>query len=814
MRRRPTDRRHIAGEHLADRAETDHRDGSRRRQRYDLAGTTDADRAGHRAPRDGARYRLKNKLLGRPLHTEQLEEERLGKPTALAVFASDNLSSSAYATEEILRVLLPAIGVAAFALVLPITIALLVVLGFLILSYRQTIKAYPTAGGAYMVTRDNFGLMPAQVAGVALLTDYVLTVSVSVAAGTAALASAFPMFKPYILPIAIAFVIVIAYGNLRGVRESGKVFAVPTYFFIVNMAALIGVGVYKAMFGGLHHVVYTAQQNRDLVSFGHHPTDGLLMGASLYIVLKAFASGGAAVTGVEAISNGVPAFKKPEWKNARQTLVVMGSLLGLMFLGLSWMDSKMHVAPFASGTPTVISQIGKFAYGGGLLGNILYYCLQGGTMLILVLAANTSFADFPRLASFHAGDNFMPRQLTKRGHRLVFSNGIIFLAIAAIALLLVTDARVDLLIPFYAIGVFTSFTLSQAGMARHHIREKEQGWRSGLFVNGTGAILSFVVDVVIAITKFSRGAWAVIIFVPVMVFFLMRLSEQYKTEDEALAADVPKAVAAPVRKRLVVMVFVDRLDLAVARAMQFGRALRPDELRAVHFVIDDHSAETLAAQWREHGLTNLGLELIACPDRRLTRSAVEAVAYELSSGDSEVCVLLPERKFNGAWHHILHDQTAESLSREISRLPHANVTIVPFHFDERGDIEVPEIAAKARSNGKAHTNGPPRRRSTASRSRRRRRSLDAEGTTAIGDVRCRQRVKVRGRVQAIRVQPLGGGSPSLECTIVDETGGLSVVFFGRRRIEGMAIGATVTVDGMAIDHHGRLAIVNPVYDLR
>ena len=769
---------------------------------------------GMELPPDSARYRVKNKLLGKPLHTEELEHERLGNATALAVFASDNLSSSAYATEEILRVLLPAVGVAAFALVLPITIALLVVLGFLILSYRQTIKAYPTAGGAYMVTRDNFGLMPAQVAGVALLTDYVLTVSVSVAAGTAALASAFSVFEPFILPISIMFVIIIAYGNLRGVRESGKIFAVPTYFFILNMGILLSVGVYKAMFGGLHHAVYTAAQTNDLVKFGR-PGDGLLMGAALYIVLKAFASGGAAVTGVEAISNGVPAFKKPEWKNARKTLVVMGSLLGIMFLGLSWMDSKLHVSPFEHGTPTVISQIGKFAYGGGLLGNILYYCLQGGTMLILVLAANTSFADFPRLASFHAGDNFMPRQLTKRGHRLVFSNGIIFLAIAAIALLIVTDARVDLLIPFYAIGVFTSFTLSQAGMAKHHIREKEKGWRSGLFVNGMGAVLSFVVDIVIAITKFKNGAWAVIIFVPVMVFFLMRLAKQYKTEDEALAHDVPKAVAAPVRKRLVVMVFVDRLDLAVARAMQFGRALRPDELRAVHFVIDNHHAEELATEWREHGLTNLGLELIDCPDRRLTRSAVEAVAHELGSGDSEVCVLLPERKFNGAWHRILHDQTAESLSREISRLPHANVTIVPFHFDDRGTLSVADTLAEqagrhGHTDGNGNGNGNGKRNiklaDTAPVAR-------VDDVTSIANVRWRNHVKVHGRIQAIRVEPLGG-SPSLECTVADDTGAVSVVFFGRRQIEGVAIGAVMTVEGMAIDHHGRLAIVNPVYELR
>jgi amino acid transporter len=698
----------------------------------------------------------------------------------------------------------------------PITTALLVVLFFLILSYRQTIKAYPTAGGAYMVTRDNFGLLPAQVAGVALLTDYVLTVAVSVAAGTAALASAFSVFEPWILWISIAFVVVIAYGNLRGVRESGKVFAVPTYFFIVNMAILIGVGVYKAMAGTLPQANYAHANG--LVPFGSKGS-GLLVGAGLAVVLHSFASGGAAVTGVEAISNGVPAFKKPAWKNARTTLVIMGSLLGVMFLGLSILSTHVHPVPYESGSPTVISQIGKQVFGGGPVGDVLFWGLQIGTMLILVLAANTSFADFPRLASFHAGDNFMPRQLTKRGHRLVFSNGIIFLAVFSIVLLLVTDARVDKLIPLYAIGVFLSFTLSQAGMAKHHIREKEQGWRSGLFINATGAFLSGVVCLVIAAFKFKPpgtwiGAWLVIVFVPIMVFFLVKLAKQYEREDHALAHDVPKAVAAPVRKRLVVMVFVDRLDLAVARAMQFGRSLRPDELRAVHFVIDEQSAEHLAEEWREHGLANLGLELIECPDRRLTRSAVEIVAHELGSGDAEVCVLLPERKFNGAWHRILHDGTAESLSREISRLPHANVTLVPFHFDERETISV-GATPEAATNGhlKAHRNANGRGRAKAAADTDQAVSTRPPGATPIGEVRCRQSVKVHGRIQAVRVEPLGG-SPSLECTLADDTGAVSILFFGRRAIEGIVMGATVTAEGMAIDHHGRLAIVNPLYELR
>jgi amino acid transporter len=762
-------------------------------------------------PRDPVGYRVKRKLLGPPLHTEELEHERLGKPTALAVFASDNLSSSAYATEEILRVLVPAVGIAAFALVVPITVAMLVVLGFLILSYRQTIKAYPTAGGAYMVTRDNFGLLPAQVAGVALLTDYVLTVSVSVAAGTAAVASAFPMLTPYVVPISIALVVLVAFGNLRGVRESGRIFSVPTYFFILNMVLLLGWGLFQLMNGGLPEASRGAP---GMLNFGQQG-NGLLLGATLFVVMHAFASGGAAVTGVEAISNGVPAFKKPEWKNARTTLVIMGSLLGAMFLGLSVLASHMHVAPFAEGTPTVISQIADLVYGGSPFGRVLYFSLQAGTMLILVLAANTSFADFPRLASFHAGDNFMPRQLTKRGHRLVFSNGIIFLSVAAIVLLVLTGAKVDRLIPLYAIGVFTSFTLSQAGMAKHHITKKEPGWKFGLFVNGTGAVLSLVVDVVIAVTKFTHGAWLIVVLVPVMVVFLVRLARQYGREDRQLEVDVPAAVQAPVMSRLAVLVFIDRLDLAAARALQFGRSLNPDELRAVHFVVDHQRADELAESWRQHGLANIGLEIVDCPDRRLTRSAMTAVAHALADGQTEVCVVLPDRRYGRFWRRILHDQTAEALARDISRLQHVTVTTVPFHLGE-GERGVGPTVNEFHTDG-AGAAGP---RTPAPAATRGGGNGDGAGVTAtlgtsrvdIADVQWRQRVQVTGTVSALRVQPVSGTS-TLECTLMDHTGGISVLFLGRRTIAGIEIGTKMTVEGMVVEHHRRLAIMNPVYEV-
>jgi amino acid transporter len=762
-------------------------------------------------PPDTLRYRAKRRLLGPPLTTDQLEHERLGNPTALAVFASDNLSSSAYATEEILRVLVPVVGVAAFALVVPITVAMLVVLAFLILSYRETIKAYPTAGGAYMVTRDNFGLLPAQVAGVALLTDYVLTVAVSVAAGTAALASAAPVLAPYAVAISVGFIVLIAFGNLRGVKESGRIFAVPTYFFIANMVALLGIGIARMALGDLPR----AQPHQaGMVHFGG-ATGGLVMGASLYVVMHAFASGGAAVTGVEAISNGVPAFREPAWRNARQTLVVMGTALGIMFLGLSILAGHMQVAPFREGTPTVIAQVGDLVYGGGG-GRLLFYALQAGTMLILVLAANTSFADFPRLASFHAGDNFMPRQLTKRGHRLVFSNGILFLAACAVVLVVATGAKVDRLIPLYAIGVFTSFTLSQAGMARHHVTHREPHWRRGLVINGVGAVLSLIVDVIIAVTKFTHGAYIVVVLVPFMVVFLVRLARQYETEDAELAQDIPEAIAAPILRRHVVLLFIDRLDVAAARAIQYARTLTPDELRAVHIAADPHQADELREAWITSELVRVPLEIVACPDRRITRAAVETVAADLADGETEVTVLMPGRKYRGVWHKLLHDQTADAIVREVSMLPHANVTVVPFHFGatraqarRRAPVDAPVlVAAPAAGDGRdGDGDGGPEDATGPSA------GGNGDGVRPIGTLRWREPATVEGVVRSLRVRPLGD-VPAVEVILADGTGAVSVIFLGRRQVPGIDVGTRLRATGMVGERGGRLAILNPTYRLQ
>jgi hypothetical protein len=501
------------------------------------------------------------------------------------------------------------------------------------------------------------------------------------------------------------------------------------------------------------------------------------------------------VTGAEAISNGVPAFRKPEWKNARSTLVVMGSLLGAMFLGLSVLAAKLHAAPYEEGTPTVIAQVGKLVYGTSAAGHALFYALQAGTMLILVLAANTSFADFPRLASFHAGDNFMPKQLTKRGHRLVFSNGIIFLAAAAIVLVVATGAKVDRLIPLYAIGVFTSFTLSQAGMAKHHLTQREEKWRSGLVVNGIGAVLSLVVDVIIAITKFTHGAWVIVVLVPILVFLLARLNRRYEEEAAALEVDVPAAATARVLRRHVVLVFVDQLDLAAGRAIQYARTLHPSDLRAVHFALDVHHADDLAASWRQLGLSGIPLEIVECPDRRLAKAAVETVALDLADGETEVSVLLPDRKYRGVWGRLLHDRTADAIEREVSKLAHANVTSVPFHLESRRPVETAVAVAPTAVDEVAPRE--PRR--------------DGE-QVAIADVRHREKVTIEGRVRAVRVRPLAD-VPSMECVLTDGSGSLAVVFHGRRDIPGIAVGGRLRVTGTAVDHHGRLAVLNPQYTL-
>jgi amino acid transporter len=748
-------------------------------------------------------YRIKKRLLGPPLVSEQLRTERLGKPTALAVLSSDVLSSSAYATEQILRVLVVAVGVAAFSLTVPVTLAILVVLLFVTLSYREVIWAYPKAGGAYVVSRENFGPNIAQIAGVSLLIDYTLTVAVSMAAGVSALTSAVPSLTPYTVEMSVAFVLLMAYGNLRGIREAGRTFAVPTYLFIANMAVLIGVGLVKEVLGDLHaHSIHTS----GAISSGSQGS-GLLLGASLFIILRAFSDGGSALTGTEAISNAVSIFRPPERKNARSTLVLMSIVLGSMVLGVSLLSSWVHAVPYVSQSPTVLSQVAKFVYGSGGLGTFLYYFLQIATLFILVLAANTSFTGFPFLASFVGEDSFLPRQLTRRGHRLVFSNGIIVLTVVSIALLIATGAQVASLISLYAIGVFTGFTMAGAGMVKHHLTHRESGWRHRLLINGSAAVLSFIVDIVIVVTKFTSGAWLVVVLLPVLVFLFIRLNRQYRNEEAELEEGAPQLAEVPIPRRHAAFVLIDRLDLAAVKAIQYARTLGPDQLRLVHFVLDERAARLLEDEWTRLGMAGMSLELVDVPDRRLRRAVLEMVAEALSVEGTEATVLLPRRIYPQQWTRLLHDRTADSIAETVDRLPNARATIVPFQV------------GKGVSEGQRVP-----RRSPALRpdSRRRVRQVTAGdktgsagvivGTTPIGQVQWRQRARVAGRVKSVSVQP-SSVSPNLLCKLVDPTGGLTLVFPGRRKVAGIEPGARLVAEGTVGEQGGRLAIFSPDYEL-
>jgi amino acid transporter len=633
-------------------------------------------------PRVPQRFRrLKRLVVGTPLSTERLVHERLGKPTALAVFASDNLSSSAYATEEILNVLVKATAIGIFAMVVPITLALLGVLAILLFSYRQTIRSYPQGGGAYLVTRDNFGLLPAQVAGVSLLTDYILTVAVSVSAGTAALVSAFPGLFPFRVLISLSFIIILTWGNLRGLKEAGRMFAVPTYFFIAMMGVLFVVGAYRFATGGLNPVAAN-------VTFAHDE----LKNVGFFVILHAFASGGAAVTGVEAISNGVPAFKSPEWRNARTTLMWMGTLLGIMFLGLSVLTARLHVVPDQTGAKTVLAQVGQAVFGHGAIATVAYFMLQASTMLILVLAANTSYADFPRLASFLAADRFLPSQLTRYGDRLVFSNGIVVLAAFAAVLVIVFQASVTRLIPLYAIGVFTSFTFSQAGMVVHHRREREPGWRRGMVINAFGAVVTAVMTIIIAYTKFTDGAWVILVIVPVALAGLLSVHHHYKEASELLRHGSRRCPMDYPRQRVIIPDTGD--DANMRSALAYAQRVFPTEIRIVHLASPgDDYVEFL----RRPPIGDEVREVVLADGTgsHALKSYVRKVRKEVGPGEV-LNVIIPETVTELGLRHIIRQRRIQRLKAALLAESGVVVTNV-VHHEGYEDLEPGVRAARSAS---------------------------------------------------------------------------------------------------------------------
>ncbi|MET7308146.1 APC family permease [Streptomyces sp. NPDC005134] len=630
---------------------------------------------------DRPAYRIKRHLLGKPLTTERISDEKLSNRTALGVLASDCISSSAYGSEEMLRVLVPVVGAAAFTLLMPVTGAILLVLLLLTLCYSDVVMIYTRAGGSYVVARENFGPNIAQIASVALLVDYIVTVAVQVSAGTNALISLAHLIgggwtglDHLQLPVSVAVIVLLAYGNLRGIREAGRTFALPAYLFMAAVGLVLVVAGARGLTGGLPHADLHAP---GVVPLGT-PGNGWLYGASLFIVLRSFANGGSSLTGLEAISNGISAFREPQGRNARRTLITMSCVLGVLVLGVSTLAHFTHAVPYTDGTPTVIAQEAHLAFGSGPLGMVGLVFVQLATALVLYTGANTPFTGFPFLASFVAADRFLPRVLTRRGHRLAFSNGIIALTVVSVALLLATGASVDRLVALYAIGVFTAFTMAGSGLTAYHLRRREPYRRVKIVVNGLAAVISAAVVLIFAVTKFTEGAWLVVVVFPLGVWALMRINREYRREAAALQSIQAPGADRPRVRRHLVFVLVDTLDLATLKALRYAHELRPDEIRAVHFSIDEAHGRRLAARWEATAATSVSLELVACPDRRLRHAMKELATRTTADGETSLTVLVPRRLYSNALGKILHRGTGEAMAIALEQLPHVAVTILPF----------------------------------------------------------------------------------------------------------------------------------------
>ena len=611
---------------------------------------------------------VKRLLVGRPLASERLEDQKLSKTTALAVLSSDAISSVAYATEQILFVLAVLPGVVASTYVFPISVVIVALLVLVGLSYRQTIFAYPGGGGSFTVAKENLGVGPGLVAAAALLTDYVLTVSVSISSGVAAMTSAYPAFAPYRVSICIGAIVLLTLVNLRGVRESGAAFSLPTYVFIAMMLALIGVGLYRLAMGHapapvagpLHIDPVSARQTMAApVAF-----------AFLYLMMRGFAEGCSAMTGTEAISNGITAFRAPAPRNAAKTLGWMVTILAVFFLGVSWLAQEYAVMPTQS--ETVLSQLGRHIFGMGKV----YFVFQYATFAILVLAANTAFADFPRLSSILASERFMPRQLAARGDRLAFSNGIVMLALVAILLVWIFNAQTTALIPLYAIGVFVCFTLSQAGMVRHWFTTREPGWKWKATLNGMGAIATGIVSIVQVVTKFTSGAWIVVVLIPLIILLLRAIHEHYRLFAEEVKF-VGHSPIVPLHHTVVVP--ISAITKATAGALVYATMISAD-VHAIYIDLDHSATAKLREDWAAWDI-GIDLVVIDSPYRSVLTPMVLYVENLRRDAPGElVTVVVPEIVPNRWWEHFLHNKTALYIRTAFLFKPNVVVTAVPFHL--------------------------------------------------------------------------------------------------------------------------------------
>ncbi len=624
---------------------------------------------------------IKRVFLGRPIPSHEEHQQRLSKKVALSVFSSDAISSTAYATEEILLILVIG-GAAMLHFSVYISLAVAGLLAIVALSYQQTIHAYPSGGGSYIVSSDNLGRSSGLVAASALMIDYIMTVAVSVASGVAAVTSAFPALYSYRVVISVVVIAFVTLANLRGVRESGKLFAFPTYLFIVMAAGLVVVGLVRWLTGSLHAAPPPDIQGQSV--------QGL---AFVYLLLHSFAGGCSAMTGTEAISNGVPAFKRPEARNAAMTLGVMAVILGTLLVGVTVLAQTLHVV--ARPEDTVLSQIGRAVYGNG---GFLYYLLQVATMAILFLAANTSFADFPRLSSILARDGLMPRQFMNRGDKLAFSNGIIGLAVIAMIVVVIFSASVTRMIPLYAVGVFVSFTLSQAGMVIHWKRIRGDGWKRRAYMNGVGAVATAVVAVMQLTTKFTEGAWIVVVAGAVLVAAFHWVSLHYRRIGRYLEPQSGEGLArlsriVRTRPLRTVVLFVSQINEITARSLSLGLSMSADDLHAATVASDPEALARLQRTWDELN-PGVPLHVIDSPYREFIGPAVSYIRSLRPSRRHSVTVLIPEFVVEHWYENFLHNQNALRLKTALLGVPWVIVISIPFHVgapDGEEDSPLPNV---------------------------------------------------------------------------------------------------------------------------
>jgi amino acid transporter len=768
----------------------------------------------HAHLKDPLSYKIKRKLLGNPLNRHTLSHQRLKKRYALGILSSDCISSSAYGSEQILIALVPAFGLAAFAMLMPMTAVVLIILFIVTLSYRNVISVYTKVGGAYIVSRENFGPVVAQIAAVALMLDYIVTLAIQSAAGVAAIISTFPELGPWKIHMTLVIILLLTYGNLRGVKEAGKAFALPTYLFVGSMAIVFSIGIFRQITGTLP-VLDVNQPG--VIEIGQK--QGLLSLAAIFILLRAFANGGSSLTGLEAISDGVALFNAPEHVNARRTLVIMSTILGSLVLGVSYFAHKIYAIPYESETPTVISQVAKAILGDGALGSAFFIVVQAATMLILFAGANTTYSAFPMVVNFVAQDGYLPNWLTKRGHRLNFSNGILVLTAAAMFLTIVTGASVEHLVAFYALGVFTAFTLSGLGMAKHAKTHKQGSWKAKFVINALSGGISLLVVLIFAVVKFNQGAWVVVLITPILVSVFLRLRKQYVKEKRALDITIQSSRATSITRHDV-SVLVDNFDLATIGAIRYARSLNPRNLVAVHFVIDDRKAESLSKQWaKNEACSDVPLELIDCPDRRLANAAVDYALRATTDSSVELTLLLPRRSYSKILGWLLHDQTAEDIARPISQLERVVATIVPFDVEKiisgQASLIHPDQSKKLEKDVKVKE--PARAQSSFNPTINAQKSNEpishyAKDVMPIGSITWRKRAHVQGVVNSIKSAP-AGASPLVEVEVWDKTGGVTLQFLGRREISGLEVGAQLKAEGMVGENNGQLIILNPSYEI-